>query len=163
MSGSNAATLAGLRGHGGLISAAAGTATGNMIEAGGLAAAFDGVTSQISTSCAQLANTSTAGTVGKDWGAGVTHTLKSCVVYGPNNFGIARDTSNVSQSVTVTLEGSSDGSAWTSLTTAASGSGSSAVLLFVPNSVTAYRHHRVSVAAFDSSSDKTIAEVQFFE
>jgi hypothetical protein len=146
-----------------MISAAAGTAIGNLTSQGGLASAFDGATASAISASAHIANTATAGTVGKDWGVGNTKTLKGAILFGPSNGAIARDNANAGASVNAALQGSNDNSNWTTLAEKATGTGNSAQIAFANLAQTAYRYHRVSIPAVDSSSDKTVTELQFFE
>jgi hypothetical protein len=148
-----------------MIAAATGTAIGNMTGGGGLAAAFDSNLSQGITACANIANTAVDGTVGKDWGVGNTKTLKGAILYGPNNTAIVRNNVNANASVNAVLQGSNDNSTWTTLATKATGTATSAQIVFanLPQAASAYRYHRASTPGPDSSSDKAAAELQFFE
>jgi hypothetical protein len=148
-----------------MISAATGTAIGNLTAQSGLASAFDGVTANTIAGSAHLANTATAGTIGKDWGVGNTKTLKGAILFGPSNGAIARNNANAGASVNAALQGSNDNSNWVTLAEKATGTGNSAQIVFanLPQTASAYRYHRVSIPAVDSSSDKTATELQFFE
>jgi hypothetical protein len=78
---------------------------GNMTFAGGLAAAFDGTTSQAFTAAATSntgANTASA-FVGKDWGSGNTKTITGVKVYASNDQGYIDGTGS---SVTIDVLGS---------------------------------------------------------
>lgn len=67
-----------------LIDRTAGTNIGNMTIDGGLAAAFDGNTDQVSTNCANL-NTVTSAYVGKTLAA--SKVFGRAIIYGSNNQG----------------------------------------------------------------------------
>jgi len=143
-----------------LVSAASGTVIGDLTSAGGNAAAFDGVTSQAALSGARTGTVST-GYVGKDWGSGVTKTISRFRVWGPSDSGIFSGAD-----FTATLEGSSDGSSWTTLYTSGTevSSNSGGYTLDVTSGITAasYRYHRVR---FDRSGSNNlqVAEVSFYE
>lgn len=139
-----------------------GTAIGTMTGDGGVAAAFDGVTSQASGSCA--GSGAGGGNVGKDWGAGVTKTVTGFRFYGPSDVGI--EAVNPGLSLTVTLAGSADGSSWTTLwsgpiTNTAAGGQVFSVTSGIDISA-AYRYHRVNVATGNSFAARC-AELEFFE
>lgn len=141
-----------------------GTLIGNMTASGGLAAAFDGVTSQTQAASSAL-NPSGSGfnnTVGKDWGAGVTKTVTQFSLWGPNNSGIVNTIDT-----TVKLQGSQNNSAWVDLYTSATltGSGSSGYTTTVNSGIdmsTAYRYHRLNFNG-NGVNQSSVAEVQFFE
>lgn len=70
----------------GFILAATGTPFGDFIDTGGLAAAFNGVKSATTGSCAQVTS-ETSGYIGKDWGAGVTKTITRVDLYPSSDQG----------------------------------------------------------------------------
>ena len=143
-----------------LISAGTGTVIGDLTSAGGNAAAFDGVTSQAAFASARTGVVST-GYIGKDWGSGVTKTISRFRIWGPTDSGIFSGAD-----FTATLEGSSDGSSWTTLYTSGTeaSSNSGGYTLDVTSGITAasYRYHRVR---FDRSGSNNlqVAEVSFYE
>jgi hypothetical protein len=148
---------------GGQLLGTLGTAIGNLTTVGGLAAAFDGVTAQTAAAAAALGNSSADGTIGKDWGSGVLKVVQKAVLYGPSNSAISLNTANAAASVNAKFQGSLNGSSWTDLDTKATGTASSAIITFTTTSTTAYRYHRILIPAADSSSDKYVAELVFFE
>ena len=81
-----------------LVDRTAGTNIGDMTGGGGLAAAFDGTKSQVSTACAY--NASAAGYVGKTHAA--AKIISHVVVYGANNNGYVF---TVNPAMTITLYG----------------------------------------------------------
>ena len=76
----------------GAISGGTGTNIGNMTNRGGLAAAFDGVTSKVNTACA-LATDRSNGFVGKNYTGGA-QAISQAVVYPSNNNGFAESFSS---------------------------------------------------------------------
>jgi hypothetical protein len=90
-----------------------GTRIGDMTNVGGLAAAFDGVTSQAQTVGAASSGATSSGYLGKDWGAGNTHVVGKFVAYASTDAGFA----GAGGTITLFLEGSNDGSGWTNLFT----------------------------------------------
>lgn len=76
-------------GSSGMINRTLGSIIGDMTVNGGLAAAFDGVTAQGAGAAA--AKSGTPGYVGKDWGAGNSHTISKFVYYGSTDQGIGND------------------------------------------------------------------------
>jgi hypothetical protein len=138
---------------------------GNMTGGGGLAAAFDGTTSQANTAGAALNNSSSDGTVGKDWGIGNTKTINKAVIIGPNNTSIVRNSIDSQGGTTVYLEASTDNfsASTVSLASASTSTDSGEVVVLETSGASAYRYHRIRVQAIDGSSDCFIAEVQFYE
>lgn len=141
-----------------------GTNIGNMTDAGGLAAAFDGTTSQAQAASAQIgvSNSGYNNTVGKDWGAGVSKVLRKVVIYAPNDAAIL----GAAGTTTVKVQGSNDNSSWTDLYTSGSIGGSGTSTTIDNNSglivTTAYRYHRINGNG-NGSNAFAVAEVQFFE
>jgi hypothetical protein len=136
-----------------------------MTGGGGLAAAFDGTTSQANTAGAALNNSSSDGTVGKDWGIGNTKTINKAVIIGPNNTSIVRNSIDSQGATTVYLEASTDNfsASTVSLASASTTTASGEVVVLETSGASAYRYHRIRVQAIDGSSDCFIAEVQFYE
>lgn len=135
-----------------------GTAIGDMISYGGLAAAFDGTISQAAAACCGKASSSSGynNAVGKSWGTG--HTLQAVAVYGPNDASVLGNGTGT----TFNVEGSDDGTTWTVLKSAETiGSGSNRVTVTAGLPNTSYRYHRANFSGngFNSIS---IAEVQFY-
>lgn len=138
-----------------------GTPIGSMTEHGGLAACFDGVTSQAQSAGSYKTNTSTGFdivTIGKDWGAGSSFKVNELKMWAPSDVSV-----NNSTGASYKLQGSNDSSSWTDLFT------SGTVLATAGSTVdqttgitvtTAYRFHRVNWNA--TANDFRLAEVQFF-
>lgn len=149
------------------VSQAAGTAIGDMVNNGGLAAAFDGVTSQATASCA--VKTVGGGTVyiGKDWGSGVTRTIGKFVIWGSSDNGFAA--TGTGTSVTLALQGSTDNFASSNVTLYTSSAftdsnGISKTYTDPTDAIdisTAYRYHRVAITL--ATYNPKCAELQFFE
>ncbi|UPU00217.1 hypothetical protein J4G48_0020255 [Bradyrhizobium barranii subsp. apii] len=141
-----------------------GTAIGDMTSGGGLAAAFDGVTSQGQAAGATGSVANSSGNVGKDGGSGITRKIIKFSAYASNDVGFTGAGGNI----TLYLEGSSDNSSWTTLfTSAAFANANSAIKTYTDGDgivvTTAYRYHRVRVVSSTGSSLMRMAEVQFFE
>lgn len=89
------------RGESAVINRLAGTNIGNLVNFGGLAIAFDGVTNQIDSSCAGKNNAlNNSGYVGKTFAAPTA--LDTVTVYGSNNSGFV---SGSNPSVTIDIYG----------------------------------------------------------
>ena len=151
-----------------LVDRTTGTTIGNMTTYGGLAAAFDGTTSQaMASSCSINAGDRTTGYVGKDWGSGNTKLISGIRVYGPSDNSIDQLHSGTS---TIELQGSTDNfsssivSLWANNFT----DGSALVLTYLSGFTvtTAYRYHRIKVTSSSGSTatdNKSVAELQFYE
>jgi hypothetical protein len=140
-----------------------GTPIGNATIGGGLAAAFDGVTSGEAYGSAACKTAAPTGPllIGKDWGAGVTKVVKGFKAYATSNYGFGNLTG---ATIIVTLQGSNDGSSWTDL---GSAGGTDAASLLLQNmsiaSTTPYRYHQVSIAGWNYSvQNGQCAEVEFY-
>ncbi|AKR55694.1 Flagellar hook-length control protein FliK [Devosia sp. H5989] len=150
---------------GGFISPSGKTKLGNMTGGGGLAAAFDGVTSQGFAAGASL-NPSASGfanTLGIDWGVGVTKTVNRFRVYGPNDLNILGGGGGT----TLKLQGSTDNfaSSIVDLTSSLSfptGTSQSLDVTAGITTTTAYRYHRV-IFTGNNTNAIYVAEVQFYE
>ena len=136
-----------------------GTAIGNMTDAGGLASAFDGAQyNQGSTSNAARSTVAGTGTIGKDWGSGVTKTITGVKWWESNDGGL-------NQVTTMTLQGSTDNfsssevdlGSWTFTTD--NNATTEKLSGFI--TTTAYRYHRIK--ATHSAGDIKCAEVEFYE
>ncbi len=95
-----------------------GTPIGDMVEGGGLSAAFDGDTSQIATAESAALNTpqGKVAWLGKDWGSGVTKTITGFKHYASNNDGTSSNgTNNVNCSVELYGSNTNDTSTATNL------------------------------------------------
>ena len=130
-----------------LLSTSGLTKIGNMTAAGGLAAAFDLNEDQAQAACAYNSGT-TAGTVGVDWGAGITKTVTQATVISSNNEGW--DAAANSGLYDFTLQGSTDNfSASTvdlgSTLGQAEGGTSKQTVVVTAADLTAYRYHRMKI------------------
>ena len=137
-----------------------GTNIGNMTSNGGLAAAFNGTTSQAVAASAYLTGSS-PGTVGKNWG-GTSNIVTACTVYGPNNVDFDTGSANTN---TVLLQGSNNGSSWTTLYTwtFASSPPVNGRVLSVSSGLpaTGYTYHQISHSD-TGNNNHAIAQVQFY-
>jgi hypothetical protein len=82
-----------------------GTAIGNTTEGGGLAAAFDGNTSQAYGASASRSSNSSF--IGKDFGSGVTKTITSVQIFSSSSHNI-QGSASTAVAATFTLQGSTD-------------------------------------------------------
>lgn len=145
----------------------AGTRIGNLTNGGGLAAAFDGTTSQASTLCALInTGTRTIGYAGKDWGVGVTKRLSGFIAYGSSDQGLNQIGTDLA---TVELQGSNDNFAAETVTLGtASAANAAGVVITKLTGITggSYRYHRLKVTSASASTatdNKQFAEVKFYE
>jgi len=97
---------------GSLIAQGTGTPTGDMTSGGGLAAAFDG---DIENYAAGAYRGGTAADIGKDFGSGVTKTVTGVVVKMLGNASI--DGGAGTETMTLTVQRSDNGSDWTQIFT----------------------------------------------
>lgn len=148
-----------------LVSGATGTALGNMTANGGLAAAFNGTTSQTqAASCAKgISDSGYANYVGKDWGAGNTKIISGFNVYGPNDTNIL----GAAGGTNIKLQGSSDNfssSVVDLIAAIAFPTGSSQSLNTITgiDMSTAYRYHRLVING-NGSNTAAVAELIFTE
>lgn len=145
-----------------IIAGGTGTAIGNMSGGGGLAAGFDGTTSQTSAAGARGLGGLASAQIGKDWGSGTTKTITRLVTHCPNDDGYRGDAAAIGYS----LQGSPDNSAWTTLFSgtlpAGLNQGATTVNTASIDTSTAYRYHRVNLTG-NSINALNIAEVQFYE
>ncbi|WP_341702626.1 hypothetical protein [Ferrovibrio sp.] len=141
-----------------LVNPAAGTPVGDMTSNGGLAAAFDGVTSQANAACS--ARFATSGYVGKSWGAGVRKTITRYRYFAPSDVG---PSGAGSVTLTYTLRGSDDGSSWTTLHTdsASVGAGGSVDVTSGITTTLNYLYHSVLLSV--ASGNIFAAEVMLYE
>lgn len=150
----------------------AGTALGNMTYGGGLAAAFDGNTSQASTAASYTGGgvPVAAGYIGKDWGPDNSKIITGFKIWGMTDFGYEAANGSSTFSMTVTLQGSTDNFSASivdlgsiTFNDTASGTNLQEKLTGV-TATTAYRYHRLKVIRSDLSSGYYgVSEVQFFE
>lgn len=146
------------------ISAAAGTATGNMTGNGGVAAGFNGVIAQTALT-APTANTY-SGYIGKNWGT--PKTIARAIVYPTSDN--AFDGTGTAYNVTITLQGSNDSTngldgTWQELATTGSFpdaiAGNGIGFPLRPTSHTAFVHHRIKVNTL--SGYAYVGELKFYE
>ena len=147
-----------------------GTVIGTHTYGGGNAAAFDGTTSQHSTSGAK-ANVTATSWLGKDWGVGVTKTVSGFKCWSSNNDGLA-SSGQAGSGCSITLFGNSTNNTGTAVDL-----GGLTNLNFRQNNhvadytklsglttSTAYRYHWVKFDTGAASlSDINCSELQFFE
>jgi hypothetical protein len=146
------------------VSQGAGTVLGNMTSGGGLAAAFDGTTSQ--TDAASAKSASKPAYVGKDWGAGNTKIVARVDLYAPSD--VSFDRGGGSNSCTITIQGSTDNfSASVVDLYTETFSATPAQVKSITSGITqttAYRYHRVKFDSIDGAVvNHAVAEVLFYE
>jgi len=133
-----------------------GTNIGNMTSAGGLAAAFDGT---VNAGAASARVSGATGTVGKQWSS--AKTITQYIVKSPtdDNFG-------GTSPITIKLQGSNDGAAWTDLHTDSSivntGVAKVQVVTSGITTSTAYTYHRIEISG-GGASTTNCAELEFYE
>ena len=146
-----------------------GTPIGSLSHAsfGGLAALFDGTTSQIYNNCA--ADLASSGNGGKDWGSGNTKTICQYKVFLPNDFAMDSGAPANHTISAIDLHGSTDNfsSSDVTLATPSDKTESTTGMTFTIeqpeiNTSTAFRYHRVQIA-HDGDGVIAIAEIQFWE
>lgn len=150
-----------------LIPGGTGSVIGDMTANGGLAAAFDGELTEVWT--ADMAGDTSGDSdanVGKDWGSGVTKIITRFRVSFQGSGG-SGPYGTTSASATLTLQGSSDGSSWTTLYTHSSSiAGDNGSIIDVATGITvttAYRYHRVRLVGSSGGLNTYLAEVEFYE
>lgn len=145
-----------------LISGGTGSTIGNMTSGAGLAAGFDGNTSQASGSYARAIAQASA-TIGKDWGSGNTKTITQVKIYPPNDDGYRGDQS---VAVAYTIQGSPDNSAWTTIASGSLPTGvnpsPTTILSASITQTTAYRYHRLNMTG-NSVNGQQVSELEFYE
>lgn len=145
-----------------------GTTIGNLVNGGGLAAAFDGNTNQAQTSSATLTSGDrTHGYVGKDWGAGNSHIVSGIVVYASNDQGFVKA---VNPTVTIDLYGSNAGFLTSSVLLGGGTITDANSAIFTKLSgftvSTAYRYHWIDITSDSGTTgtdDKICSECRFYE
>jgi hypothetical protein len=143
-----------------IIPGATGTTIGNMTGLGGLAASFDDNNSQAYTASTYSPGGAAGGYVGKQWGA--SKTITACDIYSPTDRNFTVGTG--SDSATILLRGSNDGSSWTTLATigpTAFSPNTGKVSFTGINVSSAYSYH--SVADNGGGTFAIVAEVDFWE
>jgi len=145
------------------ISGALGTNIGNMAAGGGLAAAFNGDTTQGAAACA-LRTSATSATVGKNWGAGNTKAIISATVHGSNDAGFCAN----DPVVTLTLQGSSDNfnsdiNNLGSRVFTDTGNEAAGRSITMSDTTTPYQYHRILITHNGSAQNMACAEVVWTE
>ena len=139
-----------------LVPGSEGTLIGNMTSGGGLAAAFDGT---VNVASAEARVSGATGTVGKQWSS--AKTITQYVVKSPSD-----DNFGGSSPITIKLQGSNDGSAWTDLhTDSGVGNTGTAKVQVVTSGITtstAYTYHRIEISG-GGAGTTNCAEVEFYE
>ena len=141
-----------------------GTAIGSMTSGGGLAAGFDGVTSQ--SAAAGSYSGATSGQLGKDWGAGVTYRICKYEFWTPNDTTIDGG-AGTTTITSLDLHGSTDNFSASDVTLAAPAnvtSDANGTLVTIEADITdltAYRYHKIFFA-HDGGAETHIAEVRFW-
>lgn len=149
------------------------TNIGNMTGGGGLAAAYDGVTSTVAASCARIIGTGVlTGTVGKNWGSGVANIISAFKLYGSSEAGLANDAygNPESETLTVKLQGSTDNFSLSvvDLYTNATVANVNGLALNVTSGITtttAYQYHRLLIlenTGDGGNHSLNVAEVIFY-
>ena len=149
-----------------LINASGNTKIGTMTNGGGLAAAFDGTTSQTAAASAATVGASTAGYnnfVGIDWGAGNTKLITKVDLFASSNEALINGVGGSG----VKLFGSTDNFAASNVELhnfqTILASAASSVLNIVPTLITtAYRYHRIAISG-NGANGSSIACVRFYQ
>ena len=143
------------------ITTSGGSLIGNMSSSGGLAELFEGTTSRAASACARNADNA-AGTGGYDWGSGNDKTVTRVVVYSSNDLGF-NFSSGGTNSTTIKVQSSDDGSSWTDEATDTFNNASSLItrtIDFTPSG--AHRYWRVEIDDA-TSSNYCAAELEFYQ
>lgn len=150
------------------IAQATGTPVGNMTGNGGLAASFDGQTSETMLDCSMLIFSGGPG-IGKDWGVGVTKTISQVKVWSPDSGSEPGFSAGATQpNITLTVWGSNSGFKVSGVLLQTVGPFADYTGVMVDTAIadttTAYRYHWVELATSGSTAEGArIAEVQFLE
>lgn len=144
-----------------------GTPIGDMTSNGGLAAAFDGTTSQAYLSSAYRNANQQVTYVGKDWGGGGDKIVTGFRAYGSNDRGFKN---NADTNITITLYGkatspssATDGTSLGSVGPTTDSNGLMMEKLTGITTTTAYRYHWLVIDGSNSSDSNICAECLFFE
>lgn len=143
-----------------------GTAIGGYTANGGLAAAFDGNTSQPNASSARsttpAAGYTAASAIGRDWGLGITKVITAFRIFGQNDGGMVGGTT---QTANYKLQGSNDGTNYTDLMSPGTTTGATSEIVTVTSGITtttAYRYHRVIFSA-NGADNYYVTELELYE
>jgi hypothetical protein len=145
-----------------LINQGDGTVLGDMTGNGGLAAAFDGTTSQIAANCANQGGDTSY--IGKDWGSGNDKIVDGFKTWSSSDEGYSL---TATPNITITLQGSTDNFSSSIVDLGSVGpttdiDGLTMDKLSGLTVTTAYRYHRLKLFA-ESNNNKYFAEVEFYE
>jgi hypothetical protein len=153
-----------------LIDRTLGTRIGDLTSGGGLAAGFDGTTSQAVAASAKNAGGQTQGFIGKDWGSGNTKTVTGFIAYGSNDLGFTGNSPpGACGAITVTLQGSTDNfsASIVDLGNVNAGTNAAGLVATKLSGITtsiAYRYHRLKIVkASSDTKEVACAECQFYE
>ena len=127
---------------------------GNMTGGGGVAAAFDGTTSQTYQNSAS--GTTTTGTIGVALGSGNGFVLTQAKIYAPNNTGM-----NAPNGIKIYGNSSASASGGTLLHTGTIGSGTAATATFSIDNTTSYENYYAEILF--SSGTAYVAELELFD
>ncbi|WP_417834761.1 hypothetical protein [Thalassospira xiamenensis] len=141
------------------ISQGTGTAIGSMTGESGLAAAFDGQTSETYANSAVAFPSASgyANTIGKNWGT--AKSVNKAIYYGPTDNPIL-----ATGATTIKLQ-AWDGSAWIDVSTEKSTTASTSAVITIEGEITdttAYTQHRFNVSG-NGTNGIACAEAEFFE
>ena len=143
------------------VSQGAGTATGDMTSGGGLSAAFDGSANAYDAGAKRSA---TSGNIGKDWGSGVTKKITGVVFRIISNGKI--DGGAGTETITITVERSDNGSDWTQIYSESSitndSNGQTFTKLTGFSSTAAARYVRINFS-HGGGAETHVDEVTFYE
>lgn len=138
-----------------------GSAIGNMVAGGGLAAAFNSITSQDAANCAQI--TSSRGFAGQAWDA--PKRIGQFAAWDPNNEGFCSN----GGSVTIRLKGNNSNDFAGAVTLASTDSGYTIPTIVATvdqanvDTTNSYAYHWVEVSGGGGGSSNHLAEAQFWE
>jgi hypothetical protein len=145
------------------ISGGTGTNVGDMTERGGLAAAFDGNTNQAYAASAAKTSTTT-GHVGKQYSA--AKRINKVVLTGSNDLGFfTASGGGADKTGTATVQASSDGSSWTSVSSAnavAATTGGTVTITDIDQSAE-YAYERVALVGASGTTQVYCAEMVLYE
>lgn len=147
------------------VSQATGTAIGDMINGGGLAAAFDSTTNQAGASCARKSTSTTAAYIGKTYSP--TKACTKVEIYGSNDFGYQH---TGTPSITINLRGKAgaapssetDGTLLGTISFTETDNESSARTITSSDSWTKYDHIFVEIPTIPTN-DHFVAELVIYE
>jgi hypothetical protein len=147
-----------------LISAALGTAIGNMTGSSGLTASFDGDSDELFANCSTIGSATTS-YIGKDWGLGNTKLITGFKAWGTSDQGFVPGSN---PNITITLQGSTDNFTTSVVNLGSAGDTVDADGLQISeltglDTTTAFRYHRLKITKTGSAAQIGVAEVEFYE